>query len=281
MDHSGFRKRIYEDAQIYRACYDYTAPERSIWYPEGSKHLHIKLLFATEELAHDFLACLINYNKGHTLLKERIQVQKQLTRIESEVKATFVYKDEYVFEDSDSPANTRDDVSSVTEVWTTDDPVCQLRSLEDLSKLAKGEAIAKCHIAPKAYFKDYRNDPDNILYETHLFHGYFDGDGKRRPATAHFHWGTPPRLKVQYDETGPSHMFQGVRYHLIYVLVIFEDPEIARAMDGRWREGYSVIDPLTFRTHFYTTNVAKAINYLGIKQKETEDRWAEPDAVVG
>jgi len=281
MDHSGYRKRIYEDAQIYRACYNCRSHDHSIWYPDGSKDLHITLLFSTKEQAHDFLGCLINYNKSHTLLKERIEVHKHLEKIDSAVEAEYVFKDEYVFDESDSPANTRDDISSVTEVAVTSNPIYQLRSLEDLSKLAKFETAYRCHIAPKAFFKEHKSDPDNILYGSHLFHNYFDGDGKRRPAYAHPSWGVPPRLKIQYDETGPDHMFQGVRYHLIQVVVTFDDPEVARAMDGRWREGSSVIDDLSFRTHFYTTNVANAIRYLSLKQKETEDRWAEPDDFEG
>jgi hypothetical protein len=43
----------------------------------------------------------------------------------------------------------------------------------------------------------------------------------------------------------------------------------------------SVFDDLSFRTHFFTTNVANAIRYLAIKQKETEYRWAEPDYLEG
>jgi hypothetical protein len=281
MDHSGYRKRIYEDAQNNRARYNCLSRDHSIWYPDGSKDLHISLLFSTVDLAHDFLVCLINYNMSHTLLKDRIEVHKNLEKIDSRVEAAFVYKDDYNFDESDSPANTHDDISSVTEVAVTTNPIFQLRSLEDLSKLAKFEPAYRCHIAPKAFFEEHKTDPDNILYGSSLFHTYFDGDGKRRPAGAHSTWGTPPRLKIQYNETGPDHMFQGVRYHMIHVVVTFDDPEVARAMDGRWREGYTVIDDLSFGTHFYTTNVANTIRYLAYKQKETEDRWAGPDDFEG
>ena len=46
-------------------------------------------------------------------------------------------------------------------------------------------------------------------------------------------------------------------------------------MEGRWREGTTVVDELTFRTFFYACNVANTIKYLQIKQKETEDRWSD------
>jgi hypothetical protein len=68
-----------------------------------------------------------------------------------------------------------------------------------------------------------------------------------------------------------------MQYFLINVLVVFEDPEIARAMEGRWREGSSVVDDLTFRSYFFSTNENKVKSYLALKLQETEDRWKEPD----
>lgn len=276
MEHSGYRKRIYEDAQQYCACYDVRDPSCSIWYPDDSKDLHIKLLFPSEEKAHNFIGCLVNYNEGHTLLKGFIEVQKNIGEFSSEIKAPYIFKDEYVFEASESPENTREGILSTSEVSIASNPVYQMRSVEDLSKFIRHEKAEKCHIAPLAFFPQYDNDPDNFIYESHLFHKFFDGDGKRRPDHAHITWGDSPKLMLQYDATGSYHIFQGVRYHMIFVLIIFEEAEVARGMAGRWREGTTVVDDLTFRSFFYTTNVDRAIQYLAIKQNETEVRWSEP-----
>ena len=275
--HSGYRKRIYEDAVLYVAFYDVRQPDKSIWYPDDSDDLYISLMFAEEREAQRFLACLIKYNVGHTLLKGCLEVNKIIDTFESGTKGVYVYSDDYKFEDSDSPANTHDDdIQSTTEVSCSGDPVQALRSLEDLSQVHKGEGIFRCHIAPQAFYKEYRNDPDNIIFGSHLFHNYFDGDGKRRPPPSHAGWGTPPRLKIEYESTGNSHMYQSIRYYLINVLVTFEDPEMARAMDGRWREGSSAVGDLQFRTHFYTGDAERAQNFLALKLKETEARWAYP-----
>ncbi len=91
MDHSGCRKRIYEDAQQYCACYDVRDPSCSIWYPDDSKDLHIKLLFPSEEKAHNFIGCLVNYNEGHTLLKGFIEVQKNIEEFSSEINKSSIY----------------------------------------------------------------------------------------------------------------------------------------------------------------------------------------------
>ena len=276
MDHSGYRKRIYEDAQQYCACYDVRDPSCSIWYPDDSRDLHIKLLFLSKMDAHHFIACLVNYNEGHTLLKGSIEIQKKLEVFSSEIEAEYIFKDEYVFAATESPENTREGILSTSEVSIASNPVYQMRSVEDLSKFIRHEKAEKCHIAPLAFFSQYDTDPDNFIYESHLFHKFFDGDGKRRPDHAHIGWGDSPKLMLQYDGTGSNHMFQGVRYHMIFVLIIFEEPEVARGMAGRWREGTTVVDDLTFRSFFYTTNVDHAVQYLAIKQKETKVRWSEP-----
>ena len=58
MEHSGYRKSIYEDAQQHCACYDVVRdPSCSIWYPDDSNDLHIKLLFLSKKEAHDFIGC--------------------------------------------------------------------------------------------------------------------------------------------------------------------------------------------------------------------------------
>lgn len=95
--------------------------------------------------------------------------------------------------------------------------------------------------------------------------------------------GVQPHLKLQYDghdETAPPYFHQGACYHRIYVLAIVEDAEIARIMEGRWREGTVVVDALTFRTYFYTTTIANTVKYLNIRQKETETRLAIPGSYL-
>ena len=87
-------------------------------------------------------------------------------------------------------------------------------------------------------------------------------------------WGRPPRFKIEYESTGPSLMCQGMTYFMIRVLLTFNDPAMARAMEGRWREGTTAHGDLRFRSYFYTRNVEDCKKYLALKQGETEDRWA-------
>lgn len=279
--HSGYRKRIYQDAELHGALYDIRQPGRSIWYPDGSTDLNISLMFSDKDKAHRFLGCLVNYNLSNSLMKGRVQVDKRVVPIESAAEGSYVHSDEYVFEESDSPANTCDDIKSASEMPNTGDPVRQLRSLENLSKLPIGDTVFRCHIAPDAFYKQYTKDPDNIIYGSHLFHAFFDGDGKRRREDRPLDWGTPPRFKIEYESTGPDHMFQGVRYYMMYVKLTFQDPAMARSLEGLLREGTTIgregeDRDLCFHSYFYTTNAENCKRYLDIKQKETETRWAEP-----
>ena len=109
--------------------------------------------------------------------------------------------------------------------------------------------MEKLFIAPQAVYLDYKWDyKDKIIYGSHLFHAYFDGDGKRRPNGANLDWGIPPRLLIEYDSTRRDHLESGVRYYQIFVRILFMDPGMAKAMDGRWREGTAVLSDLVFKS---------------------------------
>lgn len=272
--HSGYRKRIYQDAIRHSALYDIRGPHPSIWYPEASSDLQIALMFGNESNAHQFINCLLEYNCGDlSLLKGKIETSTIVEELLVDQKGIYVHRDDYKFQDSDSPSNTYDDVRSPTEVEYTYDPLQEMRSLENLKLISPGDLLYKCHIAPQAFYKEYAKDLNNILYGSHLFHIYFDGDGKRKPADADLDWGIPPRLKLNFESVGEEVLYQGTRYVQIYVLITFLDPAMARAMEGRWREGTETVGALQFRSFFYTSNIENCINFLKIKCSETETRW--------
>jgi hypothetical protein len=123
--------------------------------------------------------------------------------------------------------------------------------------------LSKFHIiASKATFPQYDNDPDNFIYESHLFHKFFDGDGNRRPTHAHnITWEhSPNKLILQHDGTGSNHMFQP-RCPVSY------DIRVDNIRRGRGRLGETwrtvgekvrllslMITWLTFRSFFHTTS---------------------------
>lgn len=170
----------------------------------------------------------------------------------------------------------------MSELPNINDPVRSLRSLENLSLVPRKDVIFQCHIAPKAFYKGKcSTDPNNILFESHLFHTYFDGDGKRRPRGSNLDWGRPPELWLEYvrDERNAT-VLSGASYHEVFVLVSFRFSDVADTMRGKWKDGTEEVSDNTFRTSFFTTNVASVKKYLQYKKRETQIRWGVREDMV-
>ena len=186
----------------------------------------------------------------------------------------YVYLHHYDKSHSSSPDNSRADTMSKTSEVTNDfEPDKALRSLEDLTKLPKGDVVYKCHIAPQAFFKEFDGDKDNLIFGSHLFHTYFDGDGKRRPKGKPATWGRSPELWIETLSHGNREMFNGNVYFKINVRIHFRDPEMARAMQWCFRPGTVTDGDTSFTTYFYSSHPGNTIKYLGLKKAETQHRW--------
>jgi hypothetical protein len=214
-----------------------------------------------------------------SLLKGRLNICRIIEEVEVDKKGVYVLSDDYIFEDSDSPSNTYDDVKSPSEVEVTHDTLQEMRSLENLNLIPAGDTLFKCHIAPQAFFPEYKKDEDNILFGCHLFHRHFDGDGKRKPIGANLDWGIEPKFKLEFESVGPDHFYLGTIYFQIYVLITYQNPYMAKAMEGRWREGTKSVGDLQFCSFFFTSNVENCIRYIKIKTEETELRWGEVETL--
>mmetsp|Transcript_7874 Transcript_7874/g.8349 ORF Transcript_7874/g.8349 Transcript_7874/m.8349 type:complete len:292 (-) Transcript_7874:282-1157(-) len=266
---------MFQEAQNFRAYYDIQNPEQSIWYPENSDDLHVSLMFASESDAHDFIAQMANY-KVYEKFRGGINFEEELNvvMVANLSHCRLVLITHYDPSTSSSPANSHDNSIHHSEVTSNnDEPEKGLRTVEDLHQLKFKEIIYKCHIASQAYYSEYKNDPNNILFASHLFHNYFDGDGKRPKAGADPEWGTPPELALKFIEVRSTQTVDRQQYTKIIVHAIFRDIEGTRAMDGRWRDGTEFIDELTVCTYFYTKDVEATVKYLKIKYFETERCW--------
>jgi hypothetical protein len=283
---SGFRKLIFDNAIDSHACHDFRLNHlaNTIYYKDAvDNNLYFSLLFKSEDNAHAFQAKLLNFLQ-HPFKKMIVSFNnnKALEVIEATtVLARFVYPDDYQKADSTSPANSTHGFS-VTELPNIEDPVRSLRSFENLALIPRKETIYGCHIAPKAFYKGRcATDPDNILYESHRFHGYFDGDGKRRPRGAGMDWGKPPELWIDYVRAvSNSTVVLGVTYHEVFVNIMFRDVEEANSMRGMWKDGTEDIGDIGFHTSFFTTNALKAKKYLELKRRETRIRWGMQEDMV-
>jgi hypothetical protein len=207
---------MYQDASSYGAMYDIRGPQPSIWYPDGTNDLHISLMFVTEKEGHILMNCLIEYNVGSiSLLKGKLEVSREVIELHSSRKGTFVHRDDYKFEDSDSPSNTFDDVKSPTEVPITNDPLQKMRSLEDIDQISPGDTFVQMPHCSASFL-------------SRLCQG--QGQYYLRIAGANLDWCIQPRLKMEYESTGPDQLYLGTRYYMIRVLITFQDPSNGGAL---------------------------------------------------
>lgn len=279
---------VYDDAVESHAYHDFRLDgiARTIYYKEeaGDNDLYFSLLFETRANAHTFQNKLLS-REGHPFKKmsTNFNNNKDIEVIETtpELVMRFVYKDDYKKADSASPDNSTQGLST-TELPNIDDPLRSLRSLEKLTLIPRKDTIFACHIAPKAFYKGLcARDPDNILYESHRFHVYFDGDGKRRPRGACLDWGKPPELWIDFVSAGSdTTLVHGVRYYEVIVNIMFRSEEEANSMRGLWKDGTEDIGDIGFRNSFFTTNVAKAKKYLDLKKRETRIRWGVKEDMI-
>ena len=251
----------------------------SIYYPDNSDNLEISVLFKDEKNAASFLSRMANYKECDQFRGRGIEFERDFEIFKSDLKATYILVTDYVKESSTSPNNSRTETISVSEIPFTGDPLHALCSLEDLTKLPKGDTVFKCHIAPKAFFNKYKHDSNNIIFGSHIFHKYLDGDGKRLPKDK----GVPPELCLKFLSSGEKEFFSGVQYVRIDLEVEFRDPERARVMEGRWREGTETLGELKFKCYFYSKDASRVKKYIDIKRKETLHRWEledKPDSML-
>ena len=239
-------------------------------------------MFKQEADALGFIGQLANY-QAYNKFRNGIDFQREpaVTPLTAQQMAQLkhVYVVDYSPGDSDSPQNSRDCTICGSEVTSNGggDTEKGLRSLEDLSKLAPRETINRCHIAAQTPYPQFKNDPDNIVYGSHLFHDYFDGDGKKPPPGAGVDWGIAPELLLEFLEAGNEQYFLGQKYVMVLVNVVFRRADVAKAMDGKWRDGSTAESELVTRTYFYTKNVGVVERYLRIKAFETRRRWKHCD----
>lgn len=283
---SGFRRMVYDDAVDTHACHDFRLDQltSTIYYKEvGDDNLYFSLLFESKDNAHAFQSKLLTrINHPFKKMTVCLSNNKSIEEIKAtSAVASFVYSDDYKKADSTSPDNSTLGLS-VTELPNIDDPLRSLRSLEKLSLIPRKETIYACHIAPKAFYKGAcARDPDNILYESHRFHVYFDGDGKRRPRGANIDWGKPPELYIDYLSADPNAtVVTGVHYYEVFVNIMFREADVAESMRGLWKDGTEEIDDIGFRSSFFTTNAVKVKKYLELKKRETRIRWGVKEDMI-
>jgi hypothetical protein len=283
---AGFRRMLYVDAAHCHAYHDFRmdTDRLTIYYKDASDDkLYFSLLFKNEDNAHKFQTVLYSHNENLDA-KQRFTFNQDFEKFQTNSsvhKAKYVYlndyKERFVF-----PTYKRSHYKDFETKLDKNDQIQSLRSFENLTLIPWKLPIFQCQIAPNTYYKGLcESDPDNVIYSSHTFWCYFQGDGLRRPYGADWDWGYPPHLWIDFVGIGSNTAtIDEVTYHEVIVDIMFPDVEVANCMRSLWKEGTKEIGDNGFRSSFYTTNVENTKQYLAWRKHETRLRWGVQDDMI-
>ncbi len=148
------------------------------------------------------------------------------------------------------------------------DPERALQSLEDLTKFPNLKCY-KCHIISRKV-EEYKDNPDNRIYSSWIFHQYFDGLDTES---------NYPELAVKFESvSGQEDVPIGndfARRWKINVIVVFRDEELAKFMSSLFKVGTQQIqdNPLRYQSFLYARNANDMQYFLEHKYNETTKLW--------
>jgi hypothetical protein len=254
--------------------YHPTNKEQSIFYPADRDDLLVTLLFKSEEKFIAFVASMSHLKELFS--RAQFSFSKHCETISSIQNVTneFVLEVEYQKGNSTSPDQSRNNTEGSATSYNQE-PGKQMQSLQNLNWIPLNYKVFRCHIAPVAHFPAYERDSANIIFADHLFHFYFDGDGKIPTEAQSSDFGDPPQLLVEFESLGPTEAYNGTVFQVVNVIIRFAFVKCAVDLlrTCPFREGYSELSDGVYKTFFYSPCAERTITYLGYKREMTIARW--------
>ena len=172
----GYLSTVYKCAQDNLAYYCENGNEQSIFYDGASRDMTINLLFKKESYACSFQNTLLKFRCMHPTFGSNIHIDKAVSRVGLSKPTDRVFHMDYCGADNsgypalslaDVPYALSSDGGSVSY-----DPVKALQSLEVIA-IMSGLKYYWCHLVSRPN-ETVRNDPNNGIWGTWIFHQYFD-----------------------------------------------------------------------------------------------------------
>lgn len=271
---AGYRATIFKCAQDSLAYFPATDSNKAIWYEGESMDLSVRLWFKSERDAMEFQNKLLNFQLVHPTFFSALSVDENVYEIRADVSLQRVMYKHYKSSDNDeSPVMSLNDLKLNSDKTTVldfaSDPSRALQSLENPNALIALK-LYRCHLIPKTV-KKYKDDPDNVIYGTWVFHQYFDGlntEGEHEY----------PQLAVQFEraeeraevDVGNGHFEWRQK---IWVIIHFEDEDICTFMQSFLKPGSEKLDNLKWRSFLYVCNEETFKFFLQKKFDATKALW--------
>lgn len=246
----GYRYSIYKCGEECHALYHPAGPSASIYYEGDGEDLHVRLLFRAMEKAEEFQTKLNAFASEHPHFAEKLRVTRTIPCITVVQEVERVLRTDYKSSgNNDSPEMSLNDIlsDSASIVSFRGDTSYSLQALENSHVVAQlGSQWYRCHLIPAGAKDGLKDDPDNYIYASWIFHQHLDG------------LNTPNGigLAISLDPTAPSLEDVVVnngyekRWRVV-VLIHFENIEVANVFQAFLKSGTERRDDLCFRSFLH------------------------------
>jgi hypothetical protein len=291
-DYKGIRAAVYKCAHKYQACYSLDR-SKSIWYDDGSADLNIALWFEEKSKAKNFHYFLETWHQmnpvvkgGDVTVEDKIEEMLIEDKEFSSVRLSHCDVDDSVqslefssvwlshYDVGDSVQSLEACKSSVTSAISNSTPLAQLQSIEDMSAFQALKPYI-CHIKPKGKFDHLKNDPNNKLAASWLFHQMFDGlntvDGISGRPNIPVVAVVPVPSELKEEMVGePS-----VKRKRVEIELEYRDSALAKCIS--LKDGSTKLSDTRWRTFVHVEDANKFSKYLEWKNEDTRKQWNEVD----
>lgn len=277
----GYRSSIYNVSQECHAYYIVeNGVQKSIYYPDGSQDLHIRLAFQQKTFAEDFQNKLLYFSQLHQHFRDKLTLVDHISS--TIINASELDRMERVFyhhyipaDNNESPEISMNDVlgtASLSAVSVSTDPRLALQALESPSFLeAFGSKWYKCHLISQTN-SQFRDDPDNVLYASWNFHQIFDGLNTID--------GIGVAIKVETLDGSVDVVVAEGKYEKrsrLTVKIIFRTASLSNFFSGVFKDGTVRVNDLEFLSFLYARDADRMQIFLTHKYDRTMEVWRRED----
>ena len=250
----GYRASIYKCAQDCIAYYSPNGEDKSIFYAEGSADLQIHLSFLDRTEARIFQNKLLDFGFMHPHFNEKLVISEEIPIINViDLPRRIFYQHYHPMDNHESPDMSLNDILSVSDsiASLSSDPSLSLQAVEDPVVINSfGSKWYRCHLISRKV-RQYKYDPDNVIYASGIFHQLFDGSNTTGRNSI-------PLVGIRFDHFGDLKEVQvGDKFELrqeLFVVIQFANPDLARSMEAWLKIGTTRRNDCSFDSFLYARN---------------------------
>ena len=221
--------------------------------------------------AEEFQTKLNTFGSEHRHFGDKLRVRRGILYVRGIDAGERVLRTDYISSDNkDSPEMSLNDLLSdtATVVSLRGDTSFALQALENTSVVAHlGSQWYKCHLIPKGSKSSLKNDPDNFIYASWLFHQHLDG--LNTPSGIGLAISLVASTPIQ-EEVAVNDAFE--QRWRVEVLVHFESVEVANVFQAFFKAGTLKRDERCYKSFVHVRSYSNFSKCIKIKLKDQKKK---------